>query len=97
MLLRCQFFPTWSVESTQLQSQFGVYWRTDLKTYVRDFPGGPVVKNPPCNAEDEGLIPGRRTKMPHASGQLSPCVPTTTPYHYNEMSCMIRLRPYTAK
>ena len=22
------------------------------------FPGGPVVKNPPCNAMDTGLIPG---------------------------------------
>ena len=26
---------------------------------LKDFPGGPVVKNPPCNAEDLGLIPGR--------------------------------------
>ena len=25
----------------------------------RDFPGGPVVKNPPANAGDVGLIPGR--------------------------------------
>ena len=24
----------------------------------RDFPGGPVVKNLPCNAGDAGLIPG---------------------------------------
>ena len=23
-----------------------------------DFPGGPVVKNPPANAGDMGLIPG---------------------------------------
>ena len=23
-----------------------------------DFPGGPVVKNPPANAEDSVLIPG---------------------------------------
>ena len=23
-----------------------------------DFPGGPEVKNPPCNAGDMGLIPG---------------------------------------
>ena len=35
---------------------------------MRNFPGGPVVKNPPCNAEDGGLILGRGTKMPHASG-----------------------------
>ena len=28
-----------------------------------DFPGGPVVKNPPCNAEDRCLIPGRGAKI----------------------------------
>ena len=38
----------------------------------RDFPGGPVVKNPPSNAGDVGLIPGWGTKIPHATGQLSP-------------------------
>ena len=38
----------------------------------RDFPGGPVVKNPPSNAGDVGLISGRGTKIPHAAGQLSP-------------------------
>ena len=37
-----------------------------------DFPGGPVVKNPPYNAGDAGLIPGQGTKIPHAAGQLSP-------------------------
>ena len=29
-----------------------------------DFPGGPVVKNLPCSAEDTGLIPGWGTKIP---------------------------------
>ena len=38
-----------------------------------DFPGGPVVKNPPVNAGDLGLIPGRETKILYALGQLSPC------------------------
>ena len=37
----------------------------------RDFPDGPVVKNPPCNAWDVGSIPGWGTKIPHATGQLS--------------------------
>ena len=32
----------------------------------RDFPGGPVVKNPPCNAGDTGSIPGQGTKTPQA-------------------------------
>ena len=38
---------------------------------VGDFPGGPVVKNPPANAGHAGSIPGRGTKIPHAKGQLS--------------------------
>ena len=33
----------------------------------RDFPGGPVVKNPPANTGDTGLIPGQGAKIPHAS------------------------------
>ena len=37
-----------------------------------DFPGGPVVKNPPYNAGDAGAIPGQGTKIPHALGQVNP-------------------------
>ena len=34
----------------------------------RDFPGGPVVKNPPANAGDTGSIPGLgRSYMPRAT------------------------------
>ena len=29
-----------------------------------DFPGGPVVENPPCNAGDRGFIPGWEAKIP---------------------------------
>ena len=39
---------------------------------ARDFPGGPVVKNPPSKARDAGSIPGRGTKIPQTAGQLSP-------------------------
>ena len=35
-----------------------------------DFPGGPVVKNPPCNAWGTGFIPDGKTKIPPATGQL---------------------------
>ena len=36
-----------------------------LKLRERDFPGGTVVKNPPANAGDMGLIPGPgRSHMP---------------------------------
>ena len=43
-----------------------------LEVFLRDFPGGPVVKNPPYNARDMGSIPGWGTRIPHAAGQLSP-------------------------
>ena len=34
----------------------------------RDFPGGAVVKNPPANAGDTGLIPGPgRSHMPRSN------------------------------
>ena len=32
-----------------------------------------MVKNPFSSAEDSSLTAGQRTKMPHASGHLSPC------------------------
>ena len=36
-----------------------------LKSHKKGFPGGPVVKNPPCNAGDTSLIPGPgRSHMP---------------------------------
>ena len=42
-----------------------------LKTHInRDFFRGQVVKNPPCNVGDGGLIPAQRTKIPHTKGQL---------------------------
>ena len=31
------------------------------------FPGGPVVKDLPCNAEDTGSIPGWGAKNPNAT------------------------------
>ena len=35
---------------------------------TRDFPGGPAVKNLPCNAEDLSSIPGQGTKISDHSG-----------------------------
>ena len=61
----------------------------NLKTQWRDFPGGPVVKNPPCNSEDTGSFPGRETEIPHATGQLSPHALQSM--HCNERPC----RPQT--
>ena len=53
--------------------------------YLRDFPGGPVVKDPPTNAGDMGLIPGPgRSHMPR---QLSPYTPTTEAMKLEPMLC----------
>ena len=51
------------------------------------FSGGPVFKILPANGGDMGLIPGQRTKIPHAAGQLS----------HNIGSLMPQVRPDAAK
>ena len=51
-------------------------WNVRGEAYKIDgkgFPGGPVIENPPSNAEGGGLIPGRGAKFAHAVGQLSLC------------------------
>ena len=54
------------------------------KKAMGDFPGGPVVKNPPSGEGNSGSIPGQGTEIPHATGQLCPpaatraCVLQTT-------------------
>ena len=40
---------------------------TDSEITVWDFPGGSVVKNPPCNTQDMGSILGQGTKIPYAA------------------------------
>ena len=54
-----------------------------VKHSVWDFPGGPVVKNLPCNAEDTGSIP---VEIPHVTEQLSQHAATTAleSMHHNE-------------
>ena len=56
----------------------------------RDFPGGPVVKNPPYNAGDAGSLPGRGTKIPHAMGQLSPRATATELAHLKERAHVLQ-------
>ena len=42
--------------------------KCEWKMNKRDFPGGPVVKNLPCNAGDTGSTPGlRRSHMPQSN------------------------------
>ena len=54
-----------------------------------NFPGGPMVKNPPSSAEDSGSIPDWGTKIPYAMGQFSPCATTTE--HTNSGACAPQL------
>ena len=58
---------------------------------VFNFPGGPAVKNSLSKAGDMGLIPGRKTKIPRAAGQLSLHAATRESMHPNERSCMLQL------
>ena len=48
-----------------------------IKPTAWNFPGGPVVKNPPSKTGDAGSIPGQVTKILHAAEQLSPSAATT--------------------
>jgi len=52
------------------------------------FPGGPVVKNPPANAGDLGLIPGWGAKSPHVTE-------ATQSGHYNYQACALWSLPAT--
>ena len=47
-----------------------------------------MVKNPPSNAGDVGSIPDPETRIPHATGQLSPPATTTELALLNERDCM---------
>ena len=61
-----------------------------FKKQMRDFPRGPMVKNPPSNAEDVGSIPGWGTKIPHATGQLSLHATTTELARLNERAHVLQ-------
>ena len=63
-----------------------------VKNLQGNFPGGPVVKNLPYNAGDTSSIPGQGTKIPHATGQLSPRATTTELARLNERACMPQLQ-----
>ena len=55
----------------------------DKKVHLWDFSCGPVVKNPPSDAEDLDLIPDQGTEIPCASGQLISHVATAEPVCHN--------------
>ena len=58
-----------------LVQQLNLY--PNIRANSRDCPGGPVVKKPPSNAGNMGLIPGEGTKIHHVMEQPSPCTTTT--------------------
>ena len=60
----------------------------------RDFPGVPVVRNPPSNAGDASSISGPGTKIPYAIWQLRLNTTTTEPTHSG--TCTLQLRPDAA-
>ena len=47
-----------------------------------------MVKNSPSNAGDTGSVPGRGTKIPHATGQLNLRSTASEPVHRNASSRM---------
>ena len=60
-----------------------LFWMPESQSYILaeqgtlGFPGGPVVKNLPCNAGD--TVRSLARKIPHAVGQLSLCSTTIEP------------------
>ena len=76
--------------SSRCKRRYQLLWPSGAKKqwtqnpWRRDFPGGLVVKNLPCNTEDLGLIPGQGTKSSHASVQIKPAYTTIIePAHHN--------------
>ena len=63
----------------------------------RDFPGGPMVKNLPCNAGDVGSMPGWGTKILHPLDQLSLHTTISESTCHNRRSHMPQLIPKAAK
>ena len=79
LILKCYFMASQSLFKSRLFCfTFFILISTFLlhfKFLGEDFPGGPVVKNPPDDAGFMGLISG--LKYPPAPGQLSLCTMTT--------------------
>ena len=65
-----------SITSGKKDSGSGVEKRSifSARIYCRDFPGGLMINNPLSKAGVSGSTPGKGTKIPHASEQLSPRV-----------------------
>ena len=64
-----------------------LFWMPESQSYILaeqgtlGFPGGPVVKNLPCNAGDTGSIPGQED---------STCCGATKPMLHNYRACALK-------
>ena len=59
---------------------------------ARDFPGGPVVKNLPCNVGDAGSVSSWGSKIPQALEQQGPCATTREFVHPGERFRVLQQR-----
>ena len=64
---------------------------------LRNFPDGPVVNTRCFHRRGPGSIRGRGIKIPHARGQLSPCVTTREASTQQQRSWVLPLRPRAAQ
>ena len=62
-------------DNGETESPWGRRWNSKV---VRKWKKGSEVKNPPANAGDTGLTPGRGSPTRH--GAVSPCAPTVRPH-----------------
>ena len=60
-------------------------------------PGGPVLRNPPCNVKGAGSIPGWGTKIAGALVRPSPHATATESRSHDKRSRQLQLRPDAAK
>ena len=80
ILLKSQTFSLRSVPlEAKIVSLWGDHWtcmwekNLSIRKLRRgEFPGGPLLKNPPYNVGDKCLIPDQGTKIPHTAGQQKP-------------------------
>ena len=92
----------WIVQTKAVLFCFGQSRVLFFNPKWRYFPRGSMLKNPPCNAGEAGLIPGPRAKIPHASCMLgwhywawtlwSPCATSRESGNPNERSYVMQCR-----
>ena len=66
--------------------------KTANSTGSVDFPGGSVVKKPPCSAEDAGWIPGQGTKISYVPEQLNPLARSRECVGFSKHSASVRVK-----